>query len=280
MVFSSISFLFLFLPLFLFAYVMLPWRNACALVFSLLFYAWGDGVYVFLLLGTVLINYLVGVAIARESGPWVLPAGIALNLTILGYFKYTAFLVDDVLGLGHFANGPPHLPLGISFFVFQSITYIVDLHRQQARPARSFFDLALYVSMFPQLIAGPIVRYTTVSEAMRSRRVEWAGVSAGLSTFVTGLSYKVLIADNAAQVADAAFGVELISVDAMTAWLGTVAYALQIYFDFAGYSLMAIGLGGVMGFEFPQNFNYPYVSGSITEFWRRWHISLSTWFRD
>ncbi len=280
MVFSSIPFLFFLFPLFLLLYLVLPWKNLCILAFSLVFYAWGEGIFVLLLLATTFVNFGIGKAIAGGSARWALPLGVAINLGILAYFKYAAFLIDEVLALDVFGSGGPHLPLGISFFIFQSITYLVDLQRREARPARSFSDLALYIAMFPQLIAGPIVRYATVAEAIADRQIDGKDVRRGASYFVVGLACKTLIADNAAKVADAAFAVDLSTVDAMTAWLGGLTYTLQIYFDFAGYSLMAIGLGRIMGFRFPQNFDHPYVSRSITEFWRRWHISLSTWFRD
>ncbi|MEM9302588.1 MAG: MBOAT family protein [Pseudomonadota bacterium] len=281
MVFSSTTFLFVFLPLFLAAYALLPWRNGVALAFSLLFYAWGEGVYLLLLLGTIAANHLFGVLI--DSRSWrklALGIGVAVNLTLLAYFKYFGFLVADVLQLPIPAEDIPHLPLGISFFIFQSISYLVDVYRGDARRADSAFDLALYISMFPQLVAGPIVRYASVSDAIREREIHFDDVKSGIGLFIGGLCYKTLLANNVAEVADAAFAVPLDQLDVMTAWVGTIAYTLQIFFDFAGYSLMAIGIGRVMGFEFPQNFNYPYVSKSITEFWRRWHMSLSSWFRD
>jgi alginate O-acetyltransferase complex protein AlgI len=206
--------------------------------------------------------------------------GVSANLLLLGYFKYYGFVVADILGLNIAIDDFPHLPLGISFFVFQSISYLVDIYRGDARGARSFADLALYIAMFPQLIAGPIVRYASVAEAIQQRYVSFDGVSKGIAIFILGLSYKVLISNNVAEMADASFATPLDQVDVVVAWVGALAYTLQIYFDFAGYSLMAIGIGKMMGFEFPENFNYPYIATSITDFWRRWHMSLSSWFRD
>lgn len=281
MVFSTITFLFIFLPLFLVSYVLLPWRNIIIIAFSLLFYTWGEGPYVVLLLGTVLVNYLFGIGIARRpDARWPLIAGVTVNLVILIYFKYFYFLVSDVLKLSALSVHAPHLPLGISFFIFQSISYLVDVYRGESKHAESYMDLAVYITMFPQLIAGPIVRYSSVSKSIRKRVVHANNVYRGTGLFITGLCQKVLIANNVAEIADSVFAVKLGQLNIITAWVGAVAYSLQIYFDFAGYSLMAIGIGYILGFEFPQNFNYPYISTSITEFWRRWHISLSTWFRD
>lgn len=281
MVFSTTSFLFVFLPAFLLCYLLLPWRNAVALVFSLLFFAWGEGAYVLLLLATITVNYVagLGLASARWRKLWLV-VGVAVDLLVLGYYKYFGFLVSDVLGLSPPPDSIPHLPIGLSFFIFQSISYLVDVYRGDSPRARSWFDLALYIAMFPQLIAGPIVRYSMVALALRERVVTAHDVFRGGMLFVLGLAYKVLVANNAAEVADAVFEAPIEQVSTLAAWTGTAAYTLQIYFDFAGYSLMAIGIGRVMGFRFPRNFNYPYVSRSITEFWRRWHISLSTWFRD
>ena len=281
MVFSTTSFLFVFLPLFLLCYALLPWRNLVALCFSLIFFAWGEGAYVVLLLLTIAANYLIGARLDRPAQRrWLLGAGVGLNLLILGYYKYFGFLVGTVLHLPIPEADIPHLPLGISFFIFQSISYLVDVYRGDSPKARSFFDLALYIAMFPQLIAGPIVRYGTVAAALVERSISLHDVYRGSLLFILGLSYKMLVANNTAEVADLVFALGPDQVDTITAWTGVLAYTLQIFFDFAGYSLMAIGLGRIMGFHFPQNFNYPYISQSITEFWRRWHMSLSSWFRD
>ncbi|MEM6605822.1 MAG: MBOAT family O-acyltransferase [Pseudomonadota bacterium] len=284
MIFSTTAFLYFFLPLFLAAYVLLPWKNLTALSFSLLFFAWGEGVYLILLLAVVWMNFLIGAAVHKAENDKLrrilVCAGVSLNLAVLAYYKYWGFLVNDVLAMSLPAESLPILPLGISFFIFQSISYLVDVYRREATPAQSVYDLALYIAMFPQLIAGPIVRYGDVDCALRQRAVSFFPVVRGLQLFAMGLAFKVLIANQVAVVADAAFGAPADQLAPSTAWLGITAYTLQIFFDFAGYSLMAIGLGRVMGFRFPRNFNHPYVSRSITEFWRRWHMSLSSWFRD
>ena len=284
MVFSSVTFLFFFLPAFLVCYALLPFRNATLLLFSVLFYIWGEGVFVLVLLLSVAINYLAGRAIAGAHARCrglALTIGIVANLVLLTYFKYFGFLVFDLLRLDQLDPSiVPHLPLGISFFTFQSISYLIDVYRRDARPARSAWDLALYIMMFPQLIAGPIVRYASVARQIQRRTIHFNYAIHGLLFFAVGLSQKTLIANNVAGVADSIFSLPLDNLSAAIAWSGSLAYTLQIYFDFAGYSNMAIGLGLLMGFKFPRNFNYPYISQSITEFWRRWHMSLSSWFRD
>ncbi|MEM1403140.1 MAG: MBOAT family O-acyltransferase [Pseudomonadota bacterium] len=284
MVFSTAAFLYFFLPLFLVSYVLLPWKNAVALAFSLFFFTWGEGAYVVLLLLVIFVNYLAGSLIAQtddDSGRRrYLAIGVVANLLVLGYYKYWGFLLTDFFGIDADASAIPQLPLGISFFIFQSISYLIDVARREAKPARGYFDLALYIAMFPQLIAGPIVRYGSVARSLRERSIDFAAAFRGIQLFVLGLSYKVLIANHVAEVADLTFDANPAHLGQTTAWLGITAYTLQIFFDFAGYSLMAIGLGRVMGFSFPRNFNYPYIATSITEFWRRWHMSLSSWFRD
>jgi alginate O-acetyltransferase complex protein AlgI len=281
MSFTSIPFLFVFLPLFLISYTIIPWRNFVILLFSLIFYSWGEGIYVGLLLITVFINYLLGQQIAsRENGKYFLVAGITVNILILGYFKYFGFISSNVLKLSISSANYPHQVLGISFFIFHSISYLIDIYRGDAKQARSFNELILYVSMFPKLIAGPIVRYLDLSESIQERKLTVKDVKIGVWLFVGGLCQKVLISDNIAQIADSAFSIPLAQLDTITAWVGACAYTLQVFFDFSGYSLMAIGLGRIMGFKFPPNFNYPYVSSSITEFWRRWHITLSSWLRE
>jgi alginate O-acetyltransferase complex protein AlgI len=285
MVFSSVTFLFFFLPAFLLCYVLLPFRNATALAFSALFYVWGEGVFAAILVLAVLIDYVAGArlvgAASDRSRKRVLAAAISAHLGLLVYFKYSGFLVTDLLGIeGVDPSRFPHLPLGISFFTFHSISYLVDVYRGAALPARNIWDLALYLMLFPQLIAGPIVRYASIARQIRRRTVHANHVVHGLLFFAVGLSQKVLLANNVAGVADGIFGLGTGSLSSLLAWTGALAYTLQIYFDFAGYSNMAIGLGLFMGFQFPQNFDYPYISQSITEFWRRWHMSLSSWFRD
>ncbi|MEM9144587.1 MAG: MBOAT family O-acyltransferase [Pseudomonadota bacterium] len=283
MVFSSIDFLFLFLPAFLMcAAAAGRSANAILLGFSLVFYAAGEGVFVAVMVASICWNYLAGRLIDEAKGRkrrlW-LALGIAGNLAMLGHFKYLTFLAQDVLGLSGAVAGI-HLPLGISFFTFQAISYLVDLHRGQCALERSPLRLATYIAMFPQLVAGPIVRFASVAEALRSRMVTPTDITQGMLLFAGGLAAKVLIADTVAEAADALFGTDAEQLRADAAALAVVAYTLQIYFDFLGYSLMAVGLGRMLGFRFPRNFNHPYVSLSVTEFWRRWHISLSTWFRD
>ena len=285
MLFPSISFLFMFFPVFLLAFVLVPYRNLVILLFSLLFYIWGEGLYVILLLSTVLVNFLIGKMIhknhacQRSARTW-LGVGVVADLLILVYYKYSGFIVNSVMQFDVPEGSLPVLPLGISFFIFQSISYIVDVFRKDAKPASSLTDLALYVTMFPQLIAGPIVRFSTISDAIATRCIDIVCIQKGLILFVGGLAQKVLIANKAGQIADAAFGLPVEKVDTVVAWMGSAAYTLQIFFDFSGYSTMAIGIGLLMGFRFPENFNYPYIARSITEFWQRWHISLSRWFKD
>ena len=284
MVFSSSVFLFVFLPTLLSLYFIAAdkFRNAILLVFSLVFYAWGEPKNVFLMIATIVAIYLLGFAAAptskfRKTG---LAVAIARDLAALFVFKYQNFAVDTantVFGTA-FAVRRIALPIGISFYTFQIMSYVIDVYKGVVKPQRNIFDLALYVSLFPQLIAGPIVRYIDVEKQIAERKASWDGAAYGLSRFATGFSKKVLVADQLAPLADICFSGTYPS--AYLNWAGMVAYSLQIYYDFSGYSDMAIGLGKVFGFDFLENFNYPYVSRSIQEFWRRWHISLSTWFRD
>ena len=283
MIFSSVTFLFYFLPLFLILYFISPFKNTVLLVASLLFYAWGEAQYTLLLLVSIFFNYLFGLLIDRyrneiKSKNIMLSFGISINLSLIVYYKYFNFLAEAIF---HYkADIPVHLPLGISFFTFQAISYLVDVYRNEAKVEKNPFNLALYISMFPQLIAGPIVRFKTVAEQIVSRDHTVDNFYAGMKIFLIGLAQKALIANTVAITADQVFSLPQSALTTGAAWIGTVCYSLQIYFDFAGYSNMAIGLGLIMGFTFPVNFNYPYISQSITEFWRRWHISLSTWFRD
>ncbi len=290
MVFSSVTFLFFFLPLFLAAYAAAPSirvKNLVTLAFSLVFYAWGEPWFVLALLASVAMNFAAGIIIDQAEGSrrrLALAVAVALDLAILGVFKYTTFLVGNinlVLGPLHLGIPPPRieLPLGISFFTFHCISYITDVYRRRFHANRNLVQVALYISLFPQLVAGPIVRYKTVAHQLGARRHTLAQASAGARIFVLGLAQKVLIADLVAPLADAVFD-HGAQHGILAAWIGLVAYTIQIYFDFAGYSNMAIGLGICLGFTFPRNFRMPYTSRSITEFWRRWHISLSSWLRD
>jgi alginate O-acetyltransferase complex protein AlgI len=285
MVFSSIIFLCYFLPVTLVLYYALPRiRNEVLLCASLVFYAWGELVFLPVLAVSVAINYYVGALLqSKRKRRAYLVVGLLANLTLLGVFKYITFLDANVYALFGYhipcASKFSRIPLGISFFTFQAMSYLVDVYRMDRTAEHRFRTVALYIIMFPQLIAGPIVRFKDIAHDIHSRTVKLDRIASGIKLFVLGLASKVLIANTLAVPADAAFGVEQ-SLGAGLAWLGLVCYSLQIYFDFAGYSWMAIGLGRMLGFSFPENFNLPYLSQSVTEFWRRWHISLSTWFRD
>ena len=292
MVFSSVTFLFLFLPLVLGLYGVASHRgkNGVLLAASLLFYAWGAGQLVLVILWAITCNWLLGLCIDRFRRPnatrCLLALTIALNLAPLIYFKYASFLSHTLADLlAPWAIDAPRigamvLPIGISFFTFQAMSYVIDVHRRDAEVQRDPLQVALYISLFPQLIAGPIVRYRDVARQIGFRRTSAADFAEGIHRFVVGLAKKVLLANSLAPLADAVFNAPDATLSPAAAWLGVLAYALQIYFDFSGYSDMAIGLGRMFGFRFLENFNYPYVAQSVTEFWRRWHISLSTWFRD
>lgn len=300
MVFSSVSFLFYFLPIFLVLYGVLPWRNAVLLIASLIFYSWGEPQNLPLLLICITVNYGFGLWIGHAqtrsqsalSSPHTarLPFTIAIlfNLGALLYYKYSNFALSNWHSLQHWISGVETpkvgeaiaLPLGISFFTFHAISYLVDVYRQKTKAERSFTALFTYIIMFPQLVAGPIVRFSTVARQLHHRRWSWWRVEVGTRFFCLGLAQKILIANTVAVVADKIFSLPKESLSSSIAWLGALCYSLQIYFDFAGYSLMAIGLGLICGFSFPRNFNLPYVARSVTEFWRRWHMSLSRWFRD
>lgn len=292
MVFSSIIFLFLFLPASLFFYYIAGrfFRNTLLLLASLFFYAWGEQFYVLVMLASIGLNYLVGLLLNREGlhgfRQSILWGGVAANLGMLIFFKYSYFFFESITPLLTFAgfnavvHSPPHLPIGISFFTFQALSYIIDVYKQTTTVQRNVFSLGLYIASFPQLIAGPIVRYHDVARQIAERSHSVELFSKGVERFVFGLSKKVLIANPMGEMADAIFLLDASTLSTGTAWLGILCYSLQIYFDFSGYSDMAIGLGRMFGFHFLENFNYPYVSRSIKEFWRRWHISLSNWFRD
>ncbi|MGB5987904.1 MAG: MBOAT family protein [Desulfobacterales bacterium] len=292
MVFSSLTFIFVFLPFFLACYYGVPrrFKNPVALMGSYFFYAWGEPRFVLILLASSLIDYFLGRRLT-ESGSnhrrrrGILALSLILNVGCLAFFKYANFAVEQINGLLSLDGGAAWewqavaLPIGISFFTFQKISYMVDLYRGTVGPARSFVDYALYVALFPQLIAGPIIRYHDVAQQIESRDHTLGTFSEGIWRFSLGLGKKVLIANPMGQLADLAFGGQG-ALPLPLAWLGIAAYSFQIYFDFAGYSDMAIGLGRMMGFRFLENFNRPYISRSITEFWRRWHISLSNWMRE
>lgn len=284
MVFSEPIFLFVFLPACLALYFLCPSRlqNIVLIAFSLIFYAWGEEIYVLILIGSICMNYAFGLQIAGAAGGrrriW-LWAGILGNLGFLGYFKYTGFVLENI-GVDGAAALAPALPIGISFFTFQALSYLIDLYYGRVTVQRDPLKLALYISLFPQLIAGPIVRYAEIESRLAERITTRSDLSEGVHRFVTGLAKKTLIADPMGRLADGIFAIPAGGLSPEIAWLGAVAYALQLYFDFSAYSDMAIGLGRIFGFRFPENFNYPYKARSVTEFWRRWHMTLSRWFRD
>jgi D-alanyl-lipoteichoic acid acyltransferase DltB (MBOAT superfamily) len=290
MVFSSVTFLFYFLPIFLACYVLTPTvvgKNVVTLMFSLVFYAWGEPRYLTILIFAIAFNYVAAIVIDRNVGSrrkWALGLAVAGNLLVLGVFKYANFVTANFAALltplGYdFGHTNIELPLGISFFTFHCLSYIIDVYRCRFGANRDPVDVALYISLFPQLVAGPIVRYKTVARQLDKRRQTLGRASVGARIFIIGLAQKVLIADVVAPVAQVAFD-HVPHRTMPEAWIGILAYSIQIYFDFAGYSNMAIGLGVVLGFTFPRNFLLPYTSLSITEFWRRWHMSLSSWLRD
>lgn len=290
MVFSSVTFLFYFFPCVLLLYCLLPCKNVFLLLVSLFFYAWGEVSFVLLLLVSIGANYAFGLLINRQTSVPLsriyLIFGLAVNLLLLGFFKYGNFLVDNVNWLFVRFDIQPmvldsvHLPLGISFFTFQAMSYLVDVYRGTSAVEKNPMNLGLYISMFPQLVAGPIVRFNEIVDQIHERSITSGMFANGVRRFVVGLGQKMLIANPLAIPADAIFSIPAENLTPGLAWLGVAAYTLQIYFDFAGYSSMAIGLGMMFGFRLPENFNYPYISQSITEFWRRWHMSLSAWFRD
>ncbi len=288
MLFPSVTFLFYFLPLFFILYCAAPGvtaKNVVLLAASLLFYAWGEPRFVLLLAGQIVLNYAFALAIDATEGRrrfWTTAAGVAANLLLLAVFKYADFAVgtlNAVAGREAFALPGIALPLGISFFTFHAISYLVDVHRGEVKSNRSLLSVAVYIAMFPQLIAGPIIRYHTIARHLTDRRMTLGRVSAGMRIFVIGLAQKVLVADEVSRIAETVFD-KVAQPSMAESWLGLSAYTIQIYFDFAGYSNMAIGLGLALGFSFPRNFRLPYASRSVTEFWRRWHISLSQWLRD
>lgn len=295
MLFPSEVFLFVFLPIVVVVYYALlrktkNIKNIFLLIVSLFFYAWGEPTYVFLMVGTILFNWLLGILVDKFRENKLIKIGlfimlIAFNIGILGWFKYSGFTVLQInrfLGTSIPVPVVP-LPIGISFFTFQAMSYVIDVYRKQGKMQLNPLNVGLYVSFFPQLIAGPIVRYETVAEQIEHRKENLQGFTSGVTRFCIGLAKKVLIANNMALIADKVF--ELIingefQASVAMAWLGAISYTFQIFFDFSGYSDMAIGLGKMFGFHFEENFKYPYISKTVSEFWRRWHISMQTWFRD
>lgn len=291
MVFSGILFITRFLPLVLAIYFVVPkkFRNLVLFLSSILFYAWGEPVYILLMCFTICIDYIFGLIIDRQmslgnrtKAKISLTAAIISNLLLLGFFKYANFTintVNSITGAG-FEIIKIALPIGISFYTFQSLSYVIDVYRGDTKVQKNILDFGTYVVLFPQLIAGPIVRYRTVAEEMKGRVENRADFSKGISRFIIGLGKKVLLANNAGLLWDAVNSLTAGEMSVASFWLGILAFTFQIYFDFSGYSDMAVGMGLMLGFHFEENFNYPYMSRSITEFWRRWHISLSTWFKE
>lgn len=291
MVFSSLLFLFRFLPVMLIVYFAAPkrFRNGVLFIGSLIFYGWGEPVYISLLLFSTLVDYVHGRLVWRfmEEGKQkrarlCVASSVIINLGLLGVFKYADFLLETVGRLTGLSFPLPGLalPIGISFYTFQTMSYTIDIYRKEASPQKNIIDFGAYVSMFPQLIAGPIVRYHTIAEELRERTENFAGFSRGVFLFAVGLGKKVLIANTIGALWTQISGVPDAERTVLMMWMGILAFGMQIYFDFSGYSDMAMGLGAMMGFHFPENFRYPYTAKSITDFWRRWHITLSTWFKE
>lgn len=295
MVFSSIVFLLYFLPLVFLVYYAFFFsrrlQNIWLLAASLIFYAWGEPIYVLIMLASIFMNWIFGLLLLRfpkeeRVRKLILLSSCVFNLGLLGVFKYLGFIVETVNGIMERAFLPYpgiSLPIGISFFTFQALSYVIDVYEEKTEAQRNLLDIALYISFFPQLIAGPIVRYSTIAEQIRNRRSDWDGIVGGICRFAEGLCKKVLIANNLAVVADTVFnltkgGDSTIPVPVLLAWLGAICYMFQLYYDFSAYSDMAIGLGRMFGFQFQENFRYPFVSRSVREFMTRWHISLATWF--
>lgn len=285
MVFSSPVFIFLFLPVVYLINLVIPKRfsNGFLLLFSLLFYAWGEPLYVFLMIFSGLVNYLLTLRMEKESSDRKLSmiGAVIFNIGILGLFKYADFIILTINGLFSTAVAPLDLPLpiGISFYTFQTLSYVFDVYRRETAVQKNYFSLLLYITFFPQLIAGPIVQYHDIAQQIVSRKVTLDKTSHGLKRFVFGLSKKVLLANSMAVIVDRLFALANNDISTSVAWIAAIAYLFQIYFDFSGYSDMAIGMGEMFGFHFKENFNYPYVATSMQDFWRRWHISLSSWFR-
>ena len=287
MLFSSMTFLFVFMPLVMAVYFLSKKeiRNYVLLIASIIFYAWGEPRYLAIMIITILVNYAGAILLDKHYSSrqrlWIVSLTIVLDLSFLFYFKYFNFVVDNINGVlaTDFQLLDIIMPIGISFYTFQAMSYLIDVYRREVPAQKDVYKLALYIVLFPQLVAGPIVKYHDVCEQMDNRTIEFKNVIIGFKRFITGLAKKVLIANTLAEVVDKIFAQAPENLTTGVSWLGAVAYCLQLYYDFSGYSDMAIGLGLMFGFRFLENFNYPYISKSITEFWRRWHISLATWFK-
>jgi len=289
MVFSSIFFLFYFLPIVLLIYYAVPrrFKNAVLFITSLIFYGWGEPIYITIMIFSTLVDYSHGILIDKYRGnklktKLLLLSSIAINLGLLAFFKYSDFFIQNINELfsTNFAYVDLPLPIGISFYTFQTMSYTIDVYLNKSPVQRNIISFGAYVTLFPQLIAGPIVQYNTIANQLDNRKENTLQFTSGIERFVIGLGKKVLLANNIGMLWDEISGLSINNMTILTAWLGIIAFSFQIYFDFSGYSDMAIGLGKMLGFDFLENFNYPYISKSITEFWRRWHISLGSWFRD
>lgn len=288
MVFSSMTFLCVFFPLVFALYYMFPKlraRNILLIIASLLFYAYGEPVYVLLMIFSIVMNYLFGRALDTERAGLrkaALLTAVILNIGLLIVFKYTDMIVQTVNQLTgtHIPMTEIALPIGISFFTFQALSYVIDVYRREVESQKKLLNVMLYVSFFPQLIAGPIVKYHDIQKQIENQTANIQEISEGFRRFTIGLAKKVLISNTVAIAADGIFNTQIGEINILSAWIGAISYMLQIYYDFSGYSDMAIGMGHIFGFHFQENFNYPYISASIKEFWRRWHISLSTWFKE
>ena len=286
MLFSSMTFVFLFLPIVCLIYLLAKkeLHNAILLIASILFYAWGEPRYLAIMILTILANYVGAIALDKHKKykKPILLATIAVDLSFLLYFKYFNFFIDNINSI--FAMDITFLevimPIGISFYTFQAMSYLIDVYKGDAKVQKDIYKLALYISLFPQLVAGPIVKYRDVDEQIDHRTVTFDKVSYGVKRFIIGLAKKMLLANTLGAVADRIFDLPVAEASPLIAWVGAIFYSLQLFYDFSGYSDMAIGLGSIFGFKFLENFNYPYISKSITEFWRRWHISLSTWIKE
>jgi len=288
MVFSSTVFLFFFLPIVLGLYYIVPkrFKNTILLIGSLIFYAWGEPVYIILMCISSFIDYLNGRLLAKNNNEKTrkiyLTLAILINLSLLGFFKYSDFIIKILNSLFNISVPLLNigLPIGISFYTFQTMSYSIDVYRKSVDIEKNYFRYLTYVSLFPQLVAGPIVRYSTIASEIKTRDIVFSNVASGFTRFLRGLFKKVLIANNIGIMYELILASDLTTLSILTLWLGIVCYAVQIYYDFSGYSDMAIGIGKMLGFNFDENFNFPYISRSISEFWRRWHISLGTWFKD
>ena len=289
MLFSSLEFLYLYLPLTLLLYFTLPlrWRNPVLLIFSLIFYGWGEPVYVFLMVFTILVDYAAGLLIERAKTDkgrraWLI-AAVVINLALLAFFKYSGFVLDNLRRIPALASLPTFsipLPIGISFYTFQALSYVIDVYRREVAAQKDPVAFGTYVTLFPQLIAGPIVRYSDVDQQLTDRSHTLLDAAGGARTFIGGLCKKVLLANTAGSIWAAMRDMPTEQQTVVGAWFGIICFTIQIYFDFSGYSDMAIGLGRMFGFRFPENFFYPMTARSISDYWRRWHITLSTWFRE